>query len=315
MKNAIENFNKQFQVGLRATEDIKINIKPKGVCICGMGGSALPGNLLDIYLEKRNFPLLLQRDYNLPKEVSKDWLLVCISYSGNTEETLSCLREAQEKELETVLVSSDGSLKKIAEENNLPIAILPQGLQPRIALGYQFSALAKIIEKAGLIDSTADILELEEIKADKEKAKEIAEKIKGKIPLIYASNKLKTVARIFKIAFNENSKIPAFWNYFPELNHNEMVGFQKKQEQFYLLILKDQDDTERIKKRMDLTKKLLEKKGLKGEIIEFQEQTLLKRVFSGILFSYWISYYLALLYNIDPEPVELVEEFKKLMEK
>lgn len=315
IKKAIENFNKQFEAGLDTAKDIEIDINPKGVCICGMGGSALPGNLLDIYLEKRDFPLLLQRDYSLPKEVSKDWLVVLISYSGNTEETLNCLKEAQERKLEIVLISSNGRMKEVAEEKKLPIAIIPKGLQPRIALGYQFSALAKIIEKAGLIDNTKDILELKKIKVDQEKAKKIAEKVKDKIPLIYASNKLKTIARIFKIAFNENSKTPAFWNYFPELNHNEMVGFQKKQEQFYFLIIKDKADAERIQKRMDLTKKLLEKQGLQGEIIEFQQKDLLKRAFSAILLSYWISYYLALSYNIDPEPVEIVEEFKGLMKR
>jgi len=315
MKKSIENFNKQFRQGLQSADKIEIAEKPKGVCVCGMGGSALPGNMLDLYLRERNFPLLLQRDYNLPCEVKENWLVICISYSGNTEETLSCLDEALNQGIKTVLISSNGKLAEIAKKKNIPIAIIPKGIQPRIALGYQFSALAKIIEKAGLIEDTTEILKLEEIKASQEKAQEIAKKLENKIPVIYASNNLKAVARIFKIAFNENSKTPAFWNYFPELNHNEMVGFQKKQDQFYLLILKDQDDSKRIKQRMELTKKLLEKQGVRGEIIELKGESLLKRAFSGILLSYWISFYLALLYNIDPEPVALVEEFKKLLKE
>lgn len=314
MKQDLKNFPKQFKIGYQAAEKIKLK-KPKGICICGMGGSALPGNLLNIYLKEKNIalPFLVQRDYSLPNLVDKNWLIICISYSGNTEETLSCLKLAQKKNIALALITSNGSLKKIAENKNLPLALVPEGIQPRIALGYQFSALVGIMEKAGIVKNGKDILKLKNIKPDEKKAKQVARKLKGQIPIIYSSNKLKALARIYKMSLNETAKTPAFWNYFPELNHNEMQGFRQKQKSFYFLILEDKDDSKKIKKRMKITKNLLKKQGVKGEIIKLKGGDLLKRIFSGILFSYWSSYYLALLSNVDPEPVKLVEQFKKQM--
>ncbi|MBU3918557.1 bifunctional phosphoglucose/phosphomannose isomerase [Patescibacteria group bacterium] len=321
MQEIIKNFNKQFQIGYDSTTDLVIPANKKGICVCGIGGSALPGNLLKLYLEEKNIdiPLAIERSYDLPKGINHDWLVICISYSGNTEEALSCLKQAQEKELDIALISSNGEFKKIAEQNNIPIAIMPKGIQPRMALGYQLSALLGILEKAGLIEKPEDILELKNIvpEIQKDYAKNLAKKINGNIPIIYASNKLKIIARICKIGFNENSKSPAFWNYFPELNHNEMVGFTKKNNldnrNFYFIIFKDLNDHPRIQERMDLTKKILEKQEIKGEIIELKGKSLLEKVFYGIILSYWTSYYLALSYNIDPEPVNLVEDFKKLL--
>jgi len=321
MQDIIKNFNKQFQIGYNTTADLVIPTNKKGICVCGIGGSALPGNLLELYLEENSIdiPLILERSYNLPKKINQDWLVICISYSGNTEEALSCLRQAQGKGLNIALISSNGKFKEIAEQDNIPIAIMPKGIQPRMALGYQLSALLGLLEKAGIIKKPEDILELENIDTETQKdfAKNLAEKLKGNIPIVYASNKLKIIARICKIGFNENSKSPAFWNYFPELNHNEMVGFTKKNNSddrnFYFIIFKDLNDHPKIQQRMDLTKKILEKQEIKGEIIELKGKTLLEKAFYGIILSYWISYYLALSYNIDPEPVKLVEDFKKLL--
>jgi len=321
MQDIIKNFNKQFRAGYEATADLILPSNKQGICICGIGGSALPGNLLELYLEKHNIniPLILERSYGLPKKINKDWLVICISYSGNTEEPLSCLKQAQSNGLDVGLISSGGKLKEIAEQNNIPIAIMPKGIQPRMALGYQFSALLGILEKAELIKTPEDVLKLESIDPEIQKdfAKNLAERIKGNIPIVYASNKLKIIARICKIGFNENAKSPAFWNYLPELNHNEMVGFTKKNNSdfrnFYFIIFKDLNDHLKIQKRMDLTKQILNKQEIKGEIIELKGKTLLEKAFYGIILSYWISYYLALLYNIDPEPVKLVEDFKKLL--
>ncbi len=133
----------------------------------------------------------------------------------------------------------------------------------------------------------------------------------GKIPIIYSSQKYKTLAYIWKIKFNENSKIPAFWNYFPELNHNEMVGYTNPNKILHILILKDRDDHPKIIKRMGLTAELLKKKSVKVEFIEIAGKNIWEKILNNLILADWTSYYLAILKSADPTPVLMVEEFKK----
>jgi glucose/mannose-6-phosphate isomerase len=144
--------------------------------------------------------------------------------------------------------------------------------------------------------------------------KNLAQKLTNKIPIIYASDKFKDIAKIWKIKFNENSKTQAFWNYFPELNHNEMVGFTNLQGNFHIIILKDKEDHPRIQKRMAIITDLLKKKGIEVATIDVLGEDLLTKIFSTLMLGDWASYYLALEYGIDPTPVEIVEDFKKKME-
>ena len=325
MRKIILNFPNQFGANLNLSVPLGRR-EFKGVLICGMGGSALPGSLLCAWFKNKkiNLPISVQRDYLLPHHINNKWLTVCVSYSGNTEETLSCYKEAKKKRMAIATISSNGKLVSLSKKYKIPHVLIPQGLPPRMALGYQFTALVNILYKTGVL-KRKDLIELYSLETSlnpkklEQKGQKISRRLIGKIPLIYASNKFKIAARIWKIAFNENTKIPAFWNYFPELNHNEMVGFQKTQKpkaqsqkpKFYFVILKDKNDNSRIKKRMDLTAKVLKKQGLKGEIINFQGKTFLEKTFNLILLAYWTSFYLANSYNIDPMPVKLVEEFKK----
>jgi len=327
MKEIILNFPKQFKVGFRAAQNINIKPKLKKVCICGMGGSALPANLLAMVLEeyKEKLSLTIQRDYTLPSSVDRQTLIVCISYSGNTEETISCAKEALKRKLKIVLISSDGQLEKLAKRYSLPFVRIEKGYPPRMALGYLFGALIGILNALKFIPASLkkELIELEgTLKPEQleKEGKSLATKLKGRVPVIYASNRLKYLARIWKIKFNENTKIPAFWNYFPELNHNEMTGFEQGNHKLlsinnklYLILLQDRDDHPRNKKRMELTLRVLKKRNIKGEIVKLKGKTFLERVFNSILLSDWVSYYLAKAYGVDPIPVKMVEEFKKLM--
>jgi len=327
MKEIILNFPKQFKVGFRAAQNINIKPKLKKVCICGMGGSALPANLLAMVLEeyKEKLSLTIQRDYTLPSSVDRQTLIVCISYSGNTEETISCTKEALKRKLKIVLISSDGQLEKLAKRYSLPFVRIEKGYPPRMALGYLFGALIGILNTLKFIPASLkkELIELEgTLKPEQleKEGKSLATKLKGRVPVIYASNRLKYLARIWKIKFNENTKIPAFWNYFPELNHNEMTGFEQGNHKLlsinnklYLILLQDRDDHPRNKKRMELTLRVLKKRNIKGEIVKLKGKTFLERVFNSILLSDWVSYYLAKAYGVDPIPVKMVEEFKKLM--
>jgi len=326
MEEIINDFPKQFKTGLENASNIDIDREFKGLCICGMGGSALVGNLLNAWLNRKEIeiPLLIQRDYSLPHLIDKDWLVITISYSGNTEETLSCFKKAVGNNLNLIAMTSDGEIKNKAQRNGIQTIKIPDGVPPRMSLGYQFASLIQVLNKTHITDKgISEVKELEQQlnpKNSKDKGKEIAEELKDKIPIIYASNRLKILARIFKIKFNENSKSPSFWNYFPELNHNEMTGFETIDEQlkglqdkFFIMMLKDSEDHNRIQKRMTLTKEMLTKKGLTSRIIETEGNSFLEKVFNTLLLGDWISFYLAKEYKIDPEPVEMVEEFKKKM--
>ena len=218
-------------------------------------------------------------------------------------------------------------MEVLAKKHNLPLVKIPVGIQPRCATGYFFSALLTILAKADLAkDFSQDIQEtskkLQDLKDSLEKeGKTLAKKLAKKIPIVYASGFMKTlsIARIWKIKFNENSKIPAFYNYFPELNHNEMVGYAglKKLDikNLHTIILQDSSDHPRNVKRMALTANLIKKSGAKVEIINIKEGSPLFKIFSSLLLGDWVSYYLALQYKVDPTPVAMVEEFKKMMQE
>jgi glucose/mannose-6-phosphate isomerase len=148
-----------------------------------------------------------------------------------------------------------------------------------------------------------------------ELGKKIAEDVAGKTPVVYASTKFKSLAMIWKIMFNENAKTPAFWNFFPELNHNEMIGFTKPQGGFHLIVLRDSNDYLRNLQRVEVTTDILKTHGTNATIIDMPEDGTLYRIFSTLQIGCWASYYLALKYGIDPTPVEMVEELKVQLTK
>lgn len=322
MKKIITDFPKQFEEALELAKNTKVKGKFENIVICGLGGSALPGDILVCWLKdsKKLLPIYIHRDYNLPPQAGKNSLIMCISYSGNTEETISALKEAIKKNLNIAGIATGGKMEEICRQNNIPFVKIPSGIQPRSALGYIFTSVAKILINSEVIENkTKEIKQLVKDlkKTNQEKqGKEIANILVNKIPLVYSSNDFKCIARIWKIKFNENSKVPSFFNYFPELNHNEMVGFsQTKNSNFHVFILKDKKEDKRNLKRMDLFASIVKEKGIKVDFISIKEGNTLFKIFSTLLLGDWISYYLALNYKIDPTPVKIVEDFKKKMNK
>jgi len=321
MRNVILNSPKQLEKGLELAKDIKLKGKFDKIIICGMGGSALPANMLiTYYLDELKIPVFSHRSYNLPAQADKKSLIVAISYSGNTEETISAYQQAVEKGFKVAAIATGGKLKELAEKNNMPIAVIPTtAKQPRFALGYQSAALLKILANSGAIeDKSEEILETAKRlnpTQSEELGKEMAKKLVDKIPVVYASSKLRILARIWKIKLNENSKIMAFWNYFPELNHNEMVGLTNLKGNFHFLVLQDKDDHEGIQKRMELFADLAKEKGADVDVIQIEGKNTLEKMWNCLLLSDWVTYYLAREYGEDPTPVKIVEEFKKRLNK
>jgi len=314
---------KQFDVNLDFFNQLELKRRSfKKILLCGMGGSALIGDILS-YFQKNNFaplllklPIYIHRSYTLPPEADDDTLIICISYSGQTEETLSAYQKAKENDLEIAAITCGGKLAELCQQNKNPWVKIPTALQPRLSLGYQLAALVKIFMAYGLLPSSADDefiglskkiipLQLEN------ETKTFCQKLNRKTPIIYSSDNNQALARIWKIKFNENTKIPAFWNYFPELNHNEMVGWNNIFGTFHFLFIQDSDDMIRIQKRMELTAQLLKQRGLEVDFIKLVGANPLEKLFWGITLGDWISYHLAIFYGVDPNPVDMVEEFKQ----
>lgn len=319
----------QFRTGMELADGIRLEGDFDKIMISGMGGSALPGNLFRIYLNdlfrkggKKPLPVFQNRFYGLPPESYDRCLNIVCSYSGNTEETLAAFEEGIAAGLPTVGLSAGGKLEARCRETGTPHVKLPMpspDFQPRIGTGYFFGALFAILANHGLIpDARAEVLASadrlsESMTAVEAKGREIAGTLAGKTPVVYTSVKYKAVAMVWKIKLNENAKTPAFWNFFPELNHNEMVGFTNPQAQFAILMLRDPEDHPKNLARFEATAALLREKGVTVDIIDMRGDDVFGKIFGSILLADFASYHLALRYGIDPTPVDMVEKLKKLL--
>ena len=293
LRQVILDFPKQFATGLEIAKGIKVEGNFKSLEISGMGGSSLPANILRIYLSslskpssaKKSFGIFQNRFYSLPHEAYGDCLNFFASYSGNTEETISSLKEAIKHKLPSVGFATGGKLEELCRNNNIPCVILPSGIQPRYATGYFFAAMFQVLVNSGMVeDKGKEIIKLatkleSEIKKLEKRGKALAKKMAGKTPVIYASPKYKALAMIWKIKINENAKTPAFYNFFPELNHNEMVGYSLPQGKFHIITLMDPNDHPQNIKRMRVTSQILKKKGIDTTIIEMENSN----IFNSIL--------------------------------
>lgn len=326
LRQVIIDSPKQIAQGLELAKNIKIEGGFQSLEISGMGGSSLPANILRIYLndlylknpeKNKRLGIFQNRFYSLPHEAYDNCLNFFSSYSGNTEETISSLEEALKNNLPSVGFAAGGKILEMCQKNNIPCAIIPAGIQPRYATGYFFSSMIQVLSNIGLVeDKSKELISLaEKLTASmnelENKGKELAQKLAGKTPVIYSSAKFKALAMIWKIKINENAKTPAFYNFYPELNHNEMVGYTLPKSKFHIITLLDKNDHPQNIKRMRATANLLKEKGIETTIIEMENDNIFNTIFSTLLLGDWVSYYLALAYNQDPTPVDMVEDLKK----
>jgi glucose/mannose-6-phosphate isomerase len=320
----------QFRTGMELAKHVRVDGEFEAIEISGMGGSALPGNLLRIYLSDLFFrtdghrPLAVyqNRFYSLPHEAYRNCLNFICSYSGNTEETVASFEEALKHSLPCVGISAGGKIEEMCRENGVPHVKLPipfPDFQPRIGTGYFFGAIFQILANLGLVeDATRELLAIAEKMKERmpvweAQGQALAKRLAGKTPIVYTSTKYKAVAMVWKIKFNENAKTPAFWNFFPELNHNEMVGFTNPQAKFFVTMLRDPEDHPQNLKRFEVTSRLLEGKGIETETVDMEGSDVFSKIFSAIYLGDWASYYMALEYRQNPTPVDMVEDLKKLL--
>lgn len=320
MYETIKNFNKQFLYKPEIKNQEKLVQKSEFVVI-GMGGSALAPMLLKTW--KPNLDILIHRDYDLPhisEEKLKNKTIILSSYSGNTEEVIDAFIKAKEKKLNIVVITVGSKLLELAKENNLPYIELPNmEIQPRMALALSLKAFLKILNEQKELDELSKLAETLNPNDYENEGKLLAQKIKNYIPVIYASNHNLSLIYIWKIKLNETGKIPAFYNVLPELNHNEMTGLDVKDStkelssKFYFIILKDKKDNLKIIKRMQVLEKLYKDRKLNVEVIEIKGENNWHKIFSSLVLADWVAYYTALEYGLEPEKVQMVEEFKKLI--
>ena len=319
MYEAIKNFNKQFlyEPEIKNQENF---VKKSGLVVIGMGGSALAPLLLKTW--KPELDIIIHRDYGLPEFLGDfiDKLVILSSYSGNTEEVVDAFKKAKAENLNMAIISTGGKLLSLAKENNVPYIELPNtGIQPRLALGLSIKAFLKFIGEEDELKKTSALATTLNPSDYENDGKMLAQKIKNHIPVIYSSNNNSSIIYNWKIKLNETGKIPAFHNVFPELNHNEMTGFDIKDStrelssKFHFIILKDEKDNPEIFKRMAVLKKLLKDRNLQVEEIELTGKDTWHKIFSSLVLADWTAYYTALEYGLEPEQVPMVEEFKKLI--
>lgn len=320
MEKAIREFPQQFAFKpiIKHKEHLKTFDK---FVLAGMGGSHLAADIL--HVSHPYIDIVSHEDYGLPEMLKKELknrLIIVSSYSGNTEEAISALHEAMKNDYAVAAMSVGGILGQLAKEYNIPYIKLPNtGIQPRMALGFSMKGLLRLMRQSRALEELTALGPLLKPADLEEKGKEMAKKLNHYVPVIYASRHNRPIAYNWKIKLNETGKIPAFYNVFPELNHNEMTGFdvtpftKELSERFYFLLFKDSRDHPFIMKRMDILEKLYEDRGLNVEAVNLEGPTLWYRIFSSLLWADWTALYLARAYKVEAEQVPMVEEFKKLV--
>lgn len=296
--------------------------------ISGLGGSAISGDLLLNYLgSEQRLPIAVNRNYSLPHYADDKTLLVISSYSGNTEETISVLNEGLNKNCCIVCITTGGIVEQIALNNHLPVVKLQSGFQPRYSLGLSFFSLLKVIQILSFIDNQDNnvkrIIKLwkkkgEEFSLEGNSALEFARKMIGFIPVIYSAADINyAVGYRLKCQFNENSKLHAFHNVIPEMNHNEIIGwesFLSKSFQAKVVFIQDEAYHPQLIKRFSITSEIIA--GTGAEILELKsyEKDLKVRLLDLIFLGDWITYYTALLLGYDPSEIDNINTLKKRLE-
>ncbi len=296
------------------------------VVVAGMGGSALPVDVLLGGFEGRfNAPVTVCRHYatSAPAEGT---LVIGSSFSGNTEETVTCLEQLLDAGATGVVLTAGGRLAEIAAQRDLPLVSIPaaregEGFQPRCATCYVVTYLARILSAAGVLEAPeADLAALPAFLRGlqvREDAEAIAGWFGDRLPVIYTDERhLASLARITKIKLNEHAKRPAFFNALPEANHNETIGFSATHGRFALLYLHDPASHPRVQQRYDVMRQVFTERGM--DHMDLRQWTMpgdtdLEKLFAAQTFGEWCAYTCALLAGIDPTPVPLVEEFKRLL--
>ncbi|HVM30271.1 MAG TPA: bifunctional phosphoglucose/phosphomannose isomerase [Candidatus Limnocylindrales bacterium] len=299
----------------------------RSVAVIGMGGSAAAGDLVrGIFGDRLRAPIVSVRDYDLPAWVGPDTLVVAASHSGSTEETISAFSAALSRRCPAVVISSGGPLAQVASRVGLPSLVYANESQPRAALGYGLVLLAGLLERAGLLDlaeeeveaaarAAESIIEANQpsVPTDDNRAKQLAWSLVGRLPVVEASGYLAPVARRWKTQLNENAKSGALAEELPEATHNTVVGYEHPdtvRDHLYVILLSSALEHPRNARRATISTQLLNAAGIAHELVPLAGEGRLGQAASAIVLGDYVSVYLALLYGVDPTPVEAIDVVK-----
>jgi len=312
----------QLQADFAAPQNVR---EVKNVVLSGMGGSALSALVAQSW-PGLAVPFTVSRDYEIPSYVGSDTLFIASSYSGNTEETVSALEKAGDTGAVIVVVASGGKLQEIAAAKGYPFLQLPSGYQPRHVVFASLKALLVVFDIFGLTQGKAAELAAEaewlqteiaqwvpSVATKDNWAKQIALECIGKSVVVYAGPKLAPAAYKWKISYNENAKHIAWWNSYSEFNHNEFMGWTEQPEHkpYTVIDLRSNLEHPQIQKRFEISARLLSGRRPEPIVVPARGDTLLRQLLSTIALGDFVTLYTALLGNINPTPVDLIEKLKQ----
>ena len=335
MFSAIYHFADQIKESITIGEQINLNndySSCKNIIVAGMGGSAIGGDVIKTITHNELIvPFYVNRNYSLPNWVNEKTLVICSSYSGNTEESLSAYEDAVEKGAMICGISTGGKLSENIKSKGYDLISIPGGLQPRAALAYSFVPMLYLLNKIGLISSVLiDNLSssIDSLEAKRETNSigdttnpiyKLAKEIYGMIPIIYGiTDTSGVIALRWKGQLCENSKMLAYHNEIPEMNHNEIVGWGNNPDllaELSVIWLRDENDNDRLCARQNITKSLLDDIDIMQHEVYAEGASNLERLIDLINYGDWLSYWCAILHNTDPSPVEKINKLKKALEE
>ncbi|MFC1893266.1 bifunctional phosphoglucose/phosphomannose isomerase [Chloroflexota bacterium] len=296
--------------------------------VLGMGGSAIGGDLVSsLAAPEGKLPVIVYRDYDLPAFVDDKTLVIASSYSGMTEEILSSFEQALETKAKKLVITTGGKLRSLAEENGIPVFTFDYRAQPRAALPFGLMPILGFLQQLGFVsDKSQDVVETTQILQElsprinegvlqsSNPAKQLAQRLFARLPVIYGEGLLAEVAHRWKTQLNENSKAWAFYEVFPELDHNAVVGYQFPEElagKMMVVLLRSASPRKRIHLRYQATCQLLDQARVSYQAVDSCGTSPLSQMMSLVLFGDYVSYYLAMLYRIDPSPVKAIDYLKE----
>ena len=334
MWDLLVDFPNRWDEAVTRTRNLELGFDTSGitqVCIAGMGGSAIAGDLIQAYTRDRSpVPVEVVKGYEVPRWVGAGTLIIASSFSGNTEETLSALSQARENGARAVAITSGGELLLAAARNEFDYFKLPSEIRARAAVGYIFIVMYRLFQVLGFLDNSEDELsetrDLLQTQVDllsnheDNEALTLARKLRETLPIIYTNNNfMKAVGMRWCTQFEENAKTLSYRNEFPEMTHTEIVGWDQITHltgRLAILFLTDKEDGERIRKRMNITRELIRDHAESISILKTRGESRLTRMFSLIQLADWTSFYLAIINGVDPSQVAKIDLFKsKLAEQ
>jgi glucose/mannose-6-phosphate isomerase len=332
MLETVLQFPEQVEEAINLGYNVKLKkFKPKNIVVAGMGGSAISGHIIAAWcLNRLPIPVFVCSDYELPAFVGKDTLVICASYSGNTEETLSAFADGVSKGARMLGLSSGGKLEEFCGKLRIPFIKIRTGMQPRAATAYMLFPMIAAMDVMGIfnggktIDARAEIQDalnvlhelrgrmLPEVPAQENPAKKISQFMLEKIPVVFGFGAYGPIAKRWRTQLNENSKVVGWDNAFPELNHNETVGWDQDYDQsrFGVVALRSEDESPQMSARIDFTCQMIKERGAGVVSVMAKGKSLLAKMMYSMYIGDVTSIYLGIIRGIDPSTVDIITKLK-----